>query len=79
MLKAIRDGLTAHARAHFEQAERAGKRLDVPIEILVTHLVGSMQTLLIWWLDNDIPYPPEQMNKMFMELVAGGINTVVKD
>ncbi|VAW31940.1 hypothetical protein MNBD_CHLOROFLEXI01-2607 [hydrothermal vent metagenome] len=24
------------------------------------------------WLDNDMPYPPERMNEMFMQLVMGG-------
>ena len=79
VIKAIRDGLTAHARAYFEREERAGKRLGVPMEILTTHLAGSLLTLLTWWLENDMPYPPEQMNEMFMELVKGGIKTVVKD
>jgi hypothetical protein len=25
--------------------------------------------LLKWWLDNKMPYPPEQMNAFFQELV----------
>ena len=79
VIKAIRDGLIDHARAYFEREERAGKRLGVPMEILTTHLAGSLLTLLTWWLDNDMPYPPEQMNEMFMQLVRGGIKTVVKD
>jgi AcrR family transcriptional regulator len=79
VVKAIRDGLTAHARAHFEDAERAGKRLAIPMDILVTHLAGSLQTLLTWWLDNDIPYSPERMNEMFMQLVVGGIDAVIED
>ena len=79
VVKAIRDGLTAHARSHFEQEVRAGKRLAVPMEILTTHLAGSLQNLLSWWLDNDMPYPPEQMNEMFLQLVRGGIEAVIQD
>lgn len=75
----IWDGLTAHARAHFEQLESTGKRLAVPKEILVTYLAGSMRILLTWWLDNDMPYPPEQMNEMFLKLVDGGIEGVIQD
>jgi AcrR family transcriptional regulator len=79
VVKAIQEGLTAHAHAHFEGAERAGKRLAVPIEILTTHLASSLQTLLTWWLDNDMPYSPEQMNEMFLQLVTEGINAVIED
>ncbi len=79
VVKAIREALIAHARAHFEEAERAGKRLTVPMEILITHLAGSLQTLLTWWLDNDMPYSPEEMNEMFIQLVRGGIEAVVED
>ncbi len=79
VVKAIQEGITAHALAHFEGAERAGKRLAVPIEILTTHLASSLQTLLTWWLDNDMPYSPEQMNEMFLQLVTEGINAVIED
>ena len=77
VIKAIRDGLIDHARAYFEQEERAGKRLGVPVEILTTHLVGSLLTLLAWWLDNERPYPPEEMNEMFQQLTMLGIGPLI--
>lgn len=77
--EAIEDGLQAHARAHFEQALSAGQRLTVPMEILIVHLAGSLQNLLTWWLDNDTPYPPKQMNEMFMQLVTGGVEAVIEE
>ncbi len=77
VVKAIRDGLIAHARAYFEQEERAGKRLGVPMEILTTHLAGSLLTLLTWWLDNEMPYPPEQMDEMFQQLTMLGIGRLI--
>jgi len=76
---AIGDGLKAHAQEHFKEAERAGKRLAVPVEVLSTHLAGSLYTLLTWWLDNDMPYSPERMNEFFMQLVMGGIESVVEE
>ena len=77
MVKAIRDGLTAYARAHLEQEERAGKRLGVPMEILTTHLAGSLLTLLTWWLDNEMPYPPEEMDEMFQQLTMLGMGPLI--
>ena len=79
VIKAIRDGLIDHARAYFEKEERAGKRLGVPMEILTTHLAGSLLTLLTWWLENEMPYPPEQMNEMFKQLTMLGIGSLITD
>ncbi len=44
VVKAIRDGLTAHARAHFEQTERKGARFTVPAPVVTTYLAGSLYT-----------------------------------
>lgn len=77
--KAIQEGLDSHARAYLEQAERAGCRLTVPMEVLITHLTGSLQTLLTWWLDNETPYTPEQMNEMFLQLVNGGLEAIIEE
>ncbi|MCP4422638.1 MAG: TetR/AcrR family transcriptional regulator [Chloroflexi bacterium] len=79
VVEAIRVGLTAHARAHFEDAQRAGKQFAIPVDILVTHLAGSLQTLLTWWLDNNMPYSPERMNEIFIQLVRGGIDAVIEE
>ncbi len=79
VVNAIREGLMAHARTHFEEAERSGKRLAIPMDILVTHLAGSLQTLLTWWLDNDMPYSPERMNEIYMQLLMGGLESVVEE
>ncbi len=79
VVNAIGESLMAHAQEHFEEVERAGKRLTIPIEVLTTHLAGSLYTLLTWWLDHDMPYSPEQMNEMFFQLVRGGIEAVIQD
>lgn len=78
VVKTVREGLSAYARAHFEAVERAGKQLTVPMEILVTHLAGCLQTLLTWWLDNDMPYSPEEMNEIFIQLTIPGIEAVIE-
>lgn len=79
VVKAVGDALMSHAQAHFEQAEREGARLTIPVPVMTTYLAGSLYALVTWWLDNDMPYSPEQMNEMFVQLVMGGIETVVED
>lgn len=77
VVKALHEALTSHAQAYFEKVERESGPLAVPVPVMTTYLAGTLQTLLRWWLDNDMPYPPEQMNEMFMQLVMGGITAVV--
>lgn len=45
----------------------------VPLPVLINYVTGSLLTLLKWWLDNRLPYPPERMAAMFEELVMPGV------
>jgi AcrR family transcriptional regulator len=50
-----------------------GSPLCVPLPILSSYVSGSLATLLKWWLDNKMPYPPERMDEMFQQLVMPGV------
>jgi len=78
LVKAVNDSLAAQAQAYFEQAKREGQQFTVPMPVLTTFLASTLQTLLIWWLDNDMPYSPEEMNEMFMQLAMGGIGSILE-
>jgi AcrR family transcriptional regulator len=78
VVKAINDAIISHAQAHFERLEREGCHLLVPMPVVTTYLAGSLQTLLTWWLDNDMPYPPEQINHMFLQLTMPGISAALE-
>lgn len=41
----------------------------VPIEIAAHHIVTSSIALIQWWLDQQMPYPPEQMGVIYYELI----------
>lgn len=43
---------------------------SVPIEIAAYHLVASTLALIQWWLEHDMPYPPEQMGNIYHELIV---------
>jgi hypothetical protein len=45
----------------------------VPLPVLINYITGSLVTLLKWWLDNRLPYPPERMAAIFEELVMPGV------
>ncbi|HWR01770.1 MAG TPA: TetR/AcrR family transcriptional regulator [Chlorobaculum sp.] len=46
------------------------KSPPVPIEVSTHYLVSSLLSLLIWWLDNNMPYPAERMDEMFRILTT---------
>jgi hypothetical protein len=42
---------------------------SVPVEVAINHLMSSLVMLLRWWLDHDMPYPPERMGQIAAELI----------
>ena len=42
----------------------------VPLEIAAYHIVTSTISLVQWWLDHELPYPPEQMGRIYHELIV---------
>ncbi|HLZ57448.1 MAG TPA: TetR/AcrR family transcriptional regulator [Ktedonosporobacter sp.] len=51
----------------------------VPIEIAAYHLVTSSITLIQWWLEHDMPYPPEQMGMIYHKLITEPTHKVAFD
>jgi hypothetical protein len=49
------------------------KDFDIPLPILANFIAGSFLTLLKWWLENKMSYPPEEMDKIFKRLIGIGI------
>jgi len=41
----------------------------VPLEIAAHHIVTSSISLIQWWLDHHMPYPPEQMGVIYHALI----------
>ncbi len=78
VIQTLHDILTSYSRMHLEQIEQESGPLTIPIPVLTTFMAGSLQTLLTWWMDNDVPYSPEEMNEMFMRLVMHGISSATE-
>jgi AcrR family transcriptional regulator len=50
---------------------------SVPIPILSNYLAEGILELLKWWLDHEMPYPPEQMDEIFHQLFMPGMRGVL--
>ena len=42
----------------------------VPLAIAAHHYVSATIALIGWWLDAGLPYPPEQMGRIYHELIS---------
>ena len=41
----------------------------IPLEIAANHVATSALALVKWWLDHDMPYPPERMGAIYAALI----------
>ncbi len=48
------------------------KSPQIPIEVMTNYFAGSLLTVVTWWLENDMPHPPEIMASMFRDLILNG-------
>lgn len=67
--RAALDLLTERARSSLGQPENTA----IPDEIRAAFLAGSLMALVVWWVDNDMAYPPEVMADAFDELTSPGL------
>jgi AcrR family transcriptional regulator len=50
-----------------------GQALAAPLPLVADYMAGAILNLLKWWLDNGMPYPPEQIDAIFQQLVLPGV------
>lgn len=79
---AILEKGTAFLKANLEmQLERLrveGVEPAVPIPVLTHFLAGGLMALMEWWLDNDIPYSPQELDTLFQTIAMPGVMKVIR-
>jgi AcrR family transcriptional regulator len=61
----------------FLEKESLAINPQVPMEVFLYYLAGSWLGLITWWLENEMPYPPEQMALMFQRMFMRGARDVL--
>ena len=56
----------------------AGQPPAAPLPLVADYLAGAILSMLTWWLDNDMPYTPEQMDTLFQQLVGPGVQATLQ-
>jgi AcrR family transcriptional regulator len=52
---------------------------SIPIPVLSNYLASELFSLLKWWLDHNMPYPPERMDEIFHDLVTPSLLSVLQN
>ncbi len=53
-------------------AEQPALELPIPIEVLANYIAGVKLNMIIWWLENGMPYSPQHMAEMCTQLTLNG-------
>jgi AcrR family transcriptional regulator len=48
----------------------------VPLTLVAQMVIGAATSLLNWWMNNDMPYSPEEMQKIFDSVMLPGVRAV---
>jgi AcrR family transcriptional regulator len=76
----FREIISTAAKAFFGTNLRQsapGQGPAVPLDVLANYFAGSLLSLVTWWLENGMPYPPEQMASIFRQLFFQGAQSAI--
>lgn len=68
--RATLDMLTERARSAIDTRSASGDPAGIPPDARAAFAAGSLMAFLGWWLDHDMPYPPETMADFYRQLTA---------
>ena len=77
VIKTFHNHLDCGIQKRIKQYIKDEKALSVPLPVLTDSLTGALITLIKWWLDHDMPYPPERMDEIFQQLSMPGVYGVL--
>jgi AcrR family transcriptional regulator len=78
VLHHLRGHLLNYLRTRLGSHTAPGRKHAVPLEVVTEFLVSSLLGLLIWWIDEDLPYTPEEMDSMFKQLALPGLRATLE-
>lgn len=73
IVRRIQKHLSQHIQEQLAKHLSENRPPTIPIEIIAIHLANSVMNLLRWWFDNNKPYTPAEMDRIFQELTMPGV------
>ena len=78
LLRAGQQQWRAQIEKHLATSLPPGRLPAIPLDVITIYLAGTLQTMLLWWLERKMPYAPERMDEMFQQLVMPGVNAALR-
>ena len=69
----LRERVAELVREHFRSQFAGVKANQMHLEAAMQFVSGACMGLLIWWLENDIPYSAEEIHSVFRRLANQGV------
>ena len=79
LLGYLRDVLAAPLEEHLRVAAASSGHSPSPVPVMVAAYVSAVLGVLVWWLEADAPYTPEEMDRMVERLLSPGMAIVLHD
>jgi AcrR family transcriptional regulator len=70
----LRHNIVQHLQAHIP----ADHMPAPPLQLVADYAAGALLTMMKWWLDNHMPYTPEQMDELYRQLVVPGVRATLQ-
>jgi AcrR family transcriptional regulator len=75
----IRVFLSEAVRPYFDYDLAGSAQSEMPLEVLSNYFSTSLLGFLTWWLENDMPYPPDQASRFFSLMFFDGIRKFLRN
>lgn len=59
-----------HLASHIQEQLEARGQDKISAELLSISVAGALLSLLQWWVDHNMPHPPEQMGQLFAKIAV---------
>ena len=77
IMEAARRHLSADIENHLAALFPEGTDVKIPTPVITNFLAGAMLSVLLWWLNEDRPYSPEEIDIMFQRLAMRGVEELL--
>ena len=77
LLETVRHYLQEDIQDHLRQLFPDGKSVAIPLPVITNFLAGALLSVSRWWLDEERPHSPEEMNTMFQQLALTGVEKLL--
>ena len=76
MIETGRQHMMADVQNHLHEIFGEDEKLAIPLPVITNFLAGGLLSVMVWWLKEKRPYPPEEINEMFQQLAMHGVSSL---